>query len=103
MYMSRQSAHQELNLCFIILFSGSFLSVDLTNMTSIEYKNLLTRCANAICKIYNINTILKNSLCIIHIFLYDVFFPSVLNKQLKKLLDLMEERKGSDFIFEHGL
>lgn len=75
MHAFRQAVHQELNLSFqlIILLSGSFLSVGLTNMTvSMEYKNLFPRCANAICEIYDIDAYLESSLCITHIFLYDV-------------------------------
>ena len=75
MHVSRQAVRQELNLSFqfIILPSGSFLSVGLPTMTvSMEYKNLFPRCANAICKIYDIDAILESNLCIAHIFLYDV-------------------------------
>ena len=87
-YMSKQSDHQRTFFFFftvyLFLFSGFLLSVDLTNMTmSIEYKNLFTRCSNAICKTENTNAVLESNLCFVYILSLQCV-TSVLNKQLKK-------------------
>lgn len=107
MNMSRQSVHQRpqpsLSVDFF-LSSGSFLSADLTVMTmSIEYKNLFTRCSDAVGKTHNVSAINAGEQS-----LYCTCFPvqcvtSAWNKQLKKLLDMMQESKGDDFISERSL
>lgn len=93
---------KELNISFqciyfylFIYLLGSFLSPDLSNMTmSIEYKICLPDVQMQSAR-HDINAVGEQSRYHAHFPLYLV--TSVLNKELKNLLGLMEERKGDDF------